>query len=112
MKHQDWKERLGIVYSTNPDYAYEQPTADEAETLPKERQRLRVRMERAGRKGKTVTVVTGFVGTTEDLKAFAKQLKTYLGIGGTAKDGEVIVQGDVRERVVAWLMREGYVDVK
>ena len=101
MKQQDWKERLGVVYSTNPDYAYDVPAADEPDTLPPAQQRLRVRMERAGRKGKTVTLVTGFVGTADDLKAL-----------GTAKDGEIVSQGGVRERVVAWLRQAGYADVR
>lgn len=112
MKQQDWKERLGVVYSTNPDYAYDVPAADEPDTLPPAQQRLRVRMERAGRKGKTVTLVTGFVGTADDLKALGKALKTYLGTGGTAKDGEIVIQGDVRERVVVWLRQAGYADVR
>ncbi|HRF84946.1 MAG TPA: translation initiation factor [Alloprevotella sp.] len=111
-KNNDWKSRLGMVYSTNPDYVYEEDTLPETETLPKARQRLRVRMEKAGRKGKTVTLVTGFVGTEEDLKVLSRYLKTKLSTGGSTKDGEIVIQGDVREQVVALLRADGYMDVK
>ncbi len=112
MRQNDWKDRLGVVFSTNPDYVYEDDDADEQATLPKVKQRLRVRVERSGRRGKTVTLVTGFIGTETDLKDLGKKLKTYLGTGGTVKEGEIVIQGDVREKTVAWLRRDGYPDVK
>ena len=110
----DWKSRLGMVYSTNPDYQFttEDDLIEEAETLPAAQQKLRVRMERAGRKGKTVTLVTGFVGTEEDLKQLGKLLKTKLSTGGTAKDGEIVIQGDVRQQLVELLKKEGYTQTK
>lgn len=108
----DWKDRLGIVYSTNADYEYTTSEEPEQETLPKNRQRLRVAMEKNHRGGKTVTIVRGFVGTDEDLTALARLLKTRLGVGGSAKDGEVIVQGDFRTRVIDILKSDGYTDVK
>lgn len=110
----DWKSRLGMVYSTNPDYQFttEDDLIEEAETLPSAQQKLRVRMERAGRKGKTVTLVTGFVGTEEDLKQLGKLLKTKLSTGGTAKDGEIVIQGDVRQQLVELLKKEGYTQTK
>ncbi len=110
----DWKSRLGMVYSTNPDYQFttEDDLIEEAETLPATQQKLRVRMERAGRKGKTVTLVTGFVGTEEDLKQLGKLLKTKLSTGGTAKDGEIVIQGDVRQPLVELLRKEGYTQTK
>ncbi len=111
-KSNDWKERLGVVFSTNPDYQYEAPEPTGEETLPKGQQRLRVRTERAGRKGKTVTLVTGFVGQDSDLKDLGKQLKARLGTGGTAKDGEIVIQGDVKDKVIALLRQDGYVDTK
>ncbi len=106
----DWKHRLGVVFSTNPDFSYEREdeAEPEAETLPPHQQKLHVRMERAGRKGKTVTVVSGFVGTQDDLQALAKRLKTRLSVGGTAKDGEIVIQGDVRPRALELLKAEGY----
>ena len=104
----DWKKRLGTVYSTNPDFEYESETPDEAETLPPAPQNLRLLLDRKARKGKTATVVEGFVGTEEDLKALAKMLKTKCGVGGSAKDGEIIIQGDFREKVLELLLAEGY----
>jgi translation initiation factor 1 len=105
----DWKSRLGVVYSTNPDFAYETAKGEaEAETLPPEKQRLIVTIDRRNRGGKQVTLVTGFVGTAEDLKELGKTLKTKCGVGGTAKDGEITIQGDLRDKVVALLKEMGY----
>lgn len=112
MANNDWKSRLGMVYSTNPDYHFETTEEPEAETLPPTQQRLRVKMERAGRKGKTVTLVEGFVGTEEDLKELAKNLKTKLSTGGSAKDGEIVIQGDVRQPVAELLRAFGYSQTK
>lgn len=113
MADNDWKKRLGMVYSTNPDYQFTTDTPEEeAATLPPGQQPLRVRMERAGRKGKTVTLVTGFTGTAADLTALSKQLKTRLCTGGNAKDGEIVLQGDCRPRVVELLRALGYVLTK
>ena len=108
MKENDWKSRLGVVYSTNPDYQYETSQAAEAETLPPAKQRLIVAIDRRNRGGKQVTLVTGFVGTAEDLKELGKTLKTRCGVGGTAKDGEITVQGDFRDKVVSLLQEMGY----
>lgn len=107
-KENDWKSRLGVVYSTNPDFAYETETAAEAETLPPAKQRLLVTIDRRNRGGKQVTLVTGFVGSTENLKELGKTLKTRCGVGGSAKDGEITVQGDFRDKVVALLKEMGY----
>lgn len=109
----DWKKRLGVVYSTNPDYHYnDEEGALAAETLPLAQQRLRVRMERAGRKGKTVTLITGFIGNDDDLKELARRLKTKLSTGGSSKNGEIVIQGDVRQTVVELLKAEGYTQTK
>lgn len=109
----DWKKRLGVVYSTNPDYHYnDEEDAPAAETLPPAQQRLRVRMERAGRKGKTVTLITGFIGNDDDLKELARRLKTKLSTGGSSKNGEIVIQGDVRQTVVELLKAEGYTQTK
>ena len=108
MKDNDWKSRLGVVYSTNPDFRYETVKAAEAETLPPAKQRLIVAIDRRNRGGKQVTLVTGFVGTQEDLKELGKTLKTRCGVGGTAKDGEITIQGDLRDKVVALLKEMGY----
>ena len=108
MKDNDWKSRLGVVYSTNPDFQYETPVEAEAETLPPAKQRLIVSIDRRNRGGKQVTLVTGFVGTADALKELGKTLKTKCGVGGTAKDGEITIQGDLRDKVVALLVEMGY----
>ncbi|MBR0533731.1 MAG: translation initiation factor [Bacteroidales bacterium] len=105
---QDWKDRLGVVYSTNPDFKYETAAEEEVETLPAAKQKLIVSIDRRARAGKQVTLVTGFVGTGDDLAALAKTLKTKCGVGGSAKDGEIIIQGDFRDRVVELLKGMGY----
>ena len=104
----DWKSRLGVVYSTNPDFQYDTGAEAEAETLPPEKQRLIVTIDRRNRGGKQVTLVTGFVGKADDLKELGKALKTRCGVGGTAKDGEITIQGDLRDKVVALLLEMGY----
>lgn len=112
MKNNDWKDRLNIVYSTNPDFAYQTESEDEQETIEKEKQNLRVSIEKKNRGGKTATVVKGFTGSEADLKDLAKLLKTRCGVGGAAKDGEIIIQGDLREKVVELLKKKGYVRTK
>lgn len=113
MKNNDWKERLNIVYSTNPDYKYEMNDDEEQATLPPPaQQRLRVQLDRKNRGGKVVTLVTGFVGTDNGLKELGKLLKSKCGVGGSAKDGEIIVQGDFKQRVIDLLKAEGYTQTK
>lgn len=106
------KNKVGVVYSTNPDYQYQYDESQMADTLPADRQKLRVRMERSGRGGKTVTIVDKFVGSDDDLETLAKALKTRCGVGGSAKDGLIIIQGDFRERIVALLQSMGYSQTK
>lgn len=112
MKNNDWKERLNIVYSTNPDFTYETTQEEEAETLPPTQQRLRVQLDRKNRGGKVVTLVTGFVGNENDLKDLGKLLKSKCGVGGSAKEGEIIVQGDFKQKVFELLKKEGYSQTK
>ena len=112
MKNNDWKDRLNVVYSTNPDYQYENIGEEEAETLPKNQQKLRVSMEKKGRGGKTVTIVSGFTGSEADLKELGKLLKTKCGVGGSAKEGELLIQGEFKEKVVEILKKEGYTQTK
>lgn len=108
MAEQDWKKRLGVVYSTNPDFNYQTEEAEQVETLPAEKQKLIVKIDRRHRAGKQVTLIEGFVGTGDDLAALAKVLKTKCGVGGTAKDGEITIQGDHRDKIVALLNDMGY----
>ncbi|MDE5701362.1 translation initiation factor [uncultured Bacteroides sp.] len=112
MKKNDWKERLNVVYSTNPDYHYETENEEEESTLMPSQQKLRVQLDRKNRGGKVVTLVTGFIGTEDDLKELGKLLKSKCGVGGSAKDGEIIVQGDFKQKVVDLLKKEGYTQTK
>ena len=102
------KNPIGVVYSTNPDYEYQYDDQPEAETLEPGMQRLRVAIERNHRGGKTATLVRGFVGTDDDLQALAKMLKTRCGVGGSAKDGEIIIQGELADKVRQLLASAGY----
>ncbi len=111
-KNNDWKNRLNVVYSTNPDFQYETENTEEAETLSPNQQKLRVQLDRKNRGGKVVTLVTGFVGTDDDLKELGRMLKSKCGVGGSAKDGEIIVQGDFKQKVIELLKKEGYTQTK
>lgn len=108
MADNDWKKRLGVVYSTNPDFKYEEEVSEEIQTPEPSKQNLRVTIDRKGRAGKQVTLVTGFVGSTDDLAELGRTLKTRCGVGGTAKDGEIAIQGDFRDRVTELLIGMGY----
>jgi translation initiation factor 1 len=112
MADNDWKSRLGMVYSTNPDFEYKTPEHTGRSTLPPEKQNLRVSLDRKRRGGKQVTLITGFVGADDDLTALGKSLKTRLGVGGAAKEGEIMIQGDFRDRVVELLQSQGYSKTK
>ncbi len=105
---ENWKDRLGVVYSTHPDFEYETGENKEETTLPPRQQKLTVSLDRKKRKGKSVTLITGFQGTSDDLKALGKTLKTKCGVGGTAKNGEILVQGDFVARVMEILKKAGY----
>ncbi|NJM26069.1 MAG: translation initiation factor [Bacteroidia bacterium] len=107
-KKNDWKKREGVVYSTSAEFSYNYQPDGEAETLPKQQQNLRVMLDKHGRAGKQVTLVAGFVGTTDDLNALGKLLKTKCGVGGSVKDSDILIQGDVRDKVVEILLKDGY----
>ena len=102
------KERINVVYSTNPNYQYEYNQEEEQETQAPEKQNLRVTLDSKQRKGKIVTLVQGFVGTEENLKELAKLLKNKCGVGGSVKDGEIIIQGEVKEKVLTILRDNKY----
>jgi translation initiation factor 1 len=89
----DWKDRLGVVFSTNRDFNYKSEESEEQLTLPPQQQNLKVQLDRKKRAGKSATLVTGFFGKEDDLKALGKMLKTKCGVGGTVKDGEILIQG-------------------
>ena len=108
MADNDWKKRLGVVFSTNPDFRFETAEAEEAVTPDPARQRLIVRLDRHGRGGKQVTLVEGFRGREEDLAGLGRSLKTRCGVGGSVKDGVIVIQGDFRDRLTALLGEMGY----
>lgn len=112
MKDNDWKKRLNILYSTNPDFLYEYDEEAEAETLSPDQQKLRVQIEKKGRNGKTATIINGFIGQEEDLKELARHIKNRCGVGGSAKDGQIIIQGDLKEKVLNVLKEAGYKNSK
>ena len=108
MADNDWKKRLGVVFSTNPDFTYEEEAAEETATLEPSKQNLIVAIDRKGRAGKQVTLVTGFIGTSDDLADLGRTLKVKCGVGGSVKDGEITIQGDFRDRIVTILKDMGY----
>ena len=109
MAENDWKKRLGVVYSTNADFQYEEEVSqEEVQTLEPSKQKLVVSIDRRNRGGKQVTLVSGFVGSEDDLKELGKTLKVKCGVGGSAKDGEITIQGDLRDKVTSLLTQMGY----
>lgn len=108
MKQSDWKDKLSAVYSTNPDFSIQPDEEPTAEVLPPAKQNLIVRIEKKNRGGKVATLVQGFVGSDDDLKDLAKALKTKCGVGGSSKDGEVIIQGNLKDKVHDILKEMGY----
>jgi translation initiation factor 1 len=103
----------GLVFSTNPDYMQQQqPQSEEEQTLPEKQQKLRVQLETKQRGGKAATIINGFIGSNEDLEALGKKLKTKCGTGGSVKEGYILIQGDYKEKIIAWLKEWGYTNTK
>ncbi|MEK7224991.1 MAG: translation initiation factor [Bacteroidota bacterium] len=111
MNKKNKPDTRGFVYSTNPNFSFEEEQANE-ETLSPAQQKLRIKLDTRHRAGKAVTLIEGFIGTVADMEDLGKKLKSFCGTGGSAKDGEIIVQGDQREKVIQWLLKNGYKNVK
>lgn len=107
-KTNDWKKREGVVYSTSDQFEYQEEGDSSSESLPPSQQNLKILLDKKSRAGKQVTLVAGFLGSNEDLKELGKLLKNKCGVGGTSKDGEILIQGDVRDKVVQILQEAGF----
>jgi translation initiation factor 1 len=111
MSKKNKPDNRGFVFSTDPSFQFEEERMEE-ETLPANQQKLRIRLETKHRGGKTVSLITGFIGKEIDLEELGKKLKSFFGTGGSAKDGEIIVQGDHRDKILQWLLKNGYTQSK
>src|SRR4051812_41299529 len=112
MSRKSKPDQRGFVYSTDPNFRFEEQPGEERDTLPPDGQKLKIRLDTKQRAGKAVTLITNFIGKEEDVEALGKQLKNFCGTGGSVKDYEVIIQGDQREKVLQWLLKNGYKNSK
>jgi translation initiation factor 1 len=108
MSKKNKSDARGFIYSTDPNFSFEPEHEEAQETLPPTKQPLRIRLDTKHRAGKAVTLVTGFIGTNDDAEKLGKLLKNFCGTGGSVKDAEIIVQGDQRDKVLQWLLKNGY----
>lgn len=111
MSKKNKQDQNGFVFSTDPDFKFDYEE-EAQETLAPAQQVLRVKLETKHRAGKAASVITGFTGKDEDMQELAKKLKNFCGTGGSAKDGEIIIQGDQREKILNWLLKNGYSKTK
>jgi len=112
MSKKNKADQQGFVYSTDPNFKFDPENESEVETAPPTQQKLLVQIDKKQRGGKTVTLITGFKGTETDLDLLAKNLRNFCGTGGSSKDGDAIVQGDQRDKVLQWLIKNGYTQSK
>jgi translation initiation factor 1 len=111
MSKKNKPDSRGFVYSTDPDFSFKQEQ-ENVETLLPAQQKLRIRLDTKHRAGKAVTLIVGFIGKDNDLEELGKKLKNFCGTGGSAKDSEIIIQGDQRDKVMQWLVKNGYTNTK
>ncbi len=112
MNKKNKNDRNGFVFSTDPNFNFQEEELPATETLPPQQQKLKVKLETKHRGGKAVSLVTGFIGKEEDLQTLGKALKNFCGTGGSVKDGEIIIQGDQREKILQWLLKNDYKNTK
>jgi translation initiation factor 1 len=112
MSKKNKADKGGFVYSTDPSFKFEQEEESNQDTLEPAKQSLKISLDKKQRAGKSVTLITGFIGTNEDLEILGKQLKNHCGTGGSVKDGEILVQGDQRQKVLQYLQKSGYTKSK
>ncbi len=112
MSKKNKPDRQGFVYSTDPNFRFQPEDETPVQTVPAAQQKLRIRLDTKQRAGKAVTLVTGFIGIEDDLQELGKKLKNCCGTGGSAKDAEIIIQGDQRDKVLQWLLKSGYTQTK
>jgi len=112
MNKKNKSDKHGFVYSTDPNFRFENEEEQAQDTLPPKQQRLRIKLDTKQRGGKAVTLIEGFTGKEEDLQDLGKKLKNFCGTGGSAKDGEIIIQGDQRDKVLQWLQKNEYTNSK
>jgi len=108
MSKKNKPDKSGYIYSTDPNFSFQHKDEEQQETLQPAQQKLKIRLDTKHRAGKSVTLVEGFAGTDEDLKNLGKELKNFCGTGGSAKNNEIIIQGDQREKALQWLLKNGY----
>ena len=112
MSKKNKSDARGFIYSTDPNFSFEPAKEEVFETLPPAKQVLRIKLDTKHRAGKAVTLITGFVGTNDDIEKLGKQLKNFCGTGGSVKDAEIIIQGDQRDKVLQWLLKNSYTATK
>ena len=112
MSKKNKPDSQGFVYSTDPNFKFQPEEIQPRQTLTADQQKIRIRLDKKQRAGKAVTLVTGFIGIEDDLQELGKKLKNFCGTGGSAKDAEIIIQGDQRDKVLQWLLKNGYTQTK